>query len=99
MTVQCKDIADLPILEFLRSWHEVDQREFKAEPGWCISFEGYERYVGDAMPPGTPHKLAIAKMRTLIRRELVDGCCCGCRGDFVLTDKGWKTLAASGEAG
>jgi len=30
-------------------------------------------------------KLLLAKMSKLIRRGLVDGCACGCRGDFTLT--------------
>lgn len=32
-------------------------------------------------------------MASLIRRGLVDGCGCGCRGDFMITDKGRFTLA------
>ena len=51
------------------------------------------RYPGDdsvmaAMPPETPEKVAMAKMSALIRRGLVTGCTCGCRGDFEITDKG-----------
>jgi len=33
-------------------------------------------------------KTLIAKMKNLIRRGLVDGCDCGCRGDFEITRKG-----------
>lgn len=42
-------------------------------------------------------KLVRGKMRRLISRGLVDGCCCGCRGDFTLTDKGREYLAAQTE--
>jgi hypothetical protein len=42
--------------------------------------------VQDAMPTGTPPKLQLAKMRMLIRRGIVQGCPCGCRGDFYLTE-------------
>lgn len=84
--MQCKDIEDRPILEFLRSI-EGDR------PGWGIIYEaGGSAWVGLAMPPGVPLKLRLAKMGMLIRRGLVDGCCCGCRGDFVLTEKGRKYL-------
>lgn len=75
--LQCKDIPDRPILEMLAKnptqWHN-----------WCWT----EWNVRDAMPPAIPPKLAIAKMRMMIRRGVVDGCPCGCRGDFVITEKG-----------
>ena len=35
-----------------------------------------------------PRKVILAKMRALLRRGLIDGCACGCRGDFELTLKG-----------
>lgn len=41
-----------------------------------------------AMPNNVPLKLAHAKMNMLIRRGLVDGCSCGCRGDYRITEKG-----------
>lgn len=33
--------------------------------------------------PGMPDKVVLAKARKLVRRGLVDGCACGCRGDFT----------------
>lgn len=35
-----------------------------------------------------PSAVVTAKAAALIRRGLLDGCVCGCRGDFELTDKG-----------
>jgi hypothetical protein len=29
-----------------------------------------------------PAKIVLAKARSLIKRGLIEGCCCGCRGDF-----------------
>lgn len=82
--MQCKDIPDRPILEFLASlngrsahWHDPE----------------LETSVRRAMPPQTPPKLACAKMAMLIRRGVVDGCPCGCRGDYTLTDAGRAVLA------
>jgi hypothetical protein len=76
--MQCKDIPDEPILKFLaiepKKWHN-----------WYF---GDELDVTRAMPPGIPEKLILAKMRQLMRRGLVDGCDCGCRGDFFLTPAG-----------
>ena len=76
--MQCKDIPDRPILELLARnpthWHN-----------WCFN---NEFDVRQAMPKGIPDKLVLAKMRMMIRRGVVDGCDCGCRGDFEITDKG-----------
>jgi hypothetical protein len=58
-------------------------------------FAGYENSVQNAMPPGIPDKLALSKMRALMRRGLVDGCACGCRGDFTLSIKGEDLLEAA----
>lgn len=50
------------------------------------------------MPSDIPDKLALAKMRMLIRKGLVDGCGCGCRGDFELTGKGYAALEADDQS-
>ncbi len=76
--MQCKDIPDLPILQFLAQ-----------QTQWATWGEGFSMpTVRDAMPPGVHVDLQIAKMGQLIKRELVKGCPCGCRGDYVITDKG-----------
>lgn len=72
--MQCKNIPTQPILDFLRG-----------SDRWGTWFEGYENSVQNAMPEGTPPKLALAKMRQLIKHGTVKGCACGCRGDFELT--------------
>lgn len=84
---QCKDIPDRPILELLAQnpgeWHT-----------WYEVIPGGMPTVRPAMPPDAPDKLILAKMNKLLRRGLVDGCGCGCRGDFEITDKGLAFLAA-----
>lgn len=45
--------------------------------------------------PGVPWKVVLAKFRRVNKRGLVDGCDCGCRGDFELTGKGRELLAQS----
>ena len=84
--MQAKDIPERPILQFLqaRNW------EHPMRPG-CI-FVGFDNSVFNAMPEGTPEKVGRAKMNALIRKGLVDGCTCGCRGDFELTGEGVKAL-------
>lgn len=82
--MQCKDVPDAPILRFLAQ-----------RPGvWHSWLSHSEKDVDRAMPKDTPPKLVLAKMRTLMRRKLVDGCGCGCRGDFVITELGQAWLVA-----
>lgn len=104
--MQAKDVPDLPVLEFI---HRVQTEGVQPPPGQ-MEWSAGERWhhvtwfnYGDeiptnsvmrAMPEGTPEKVVLAKMRRLIERELVDGCPCGCRGDFELTDKGREMIGA-----
>lgn len=87
--MKAKDIDPLPILVFL------DKSPSPAMWGGGVSLVCHwkcpPRYD---FPPGVNNKLAMAKMSSLVRRGLVGGCCCGCRGDFVLTDKGKAYLVA-----
>lgn len=76
--MQCKDVPTLSILEFL-----IENKGIKC--GW---FDCSEKDVKTAMPPKTPDKIVLAKMGKLIRKGYVDGCDCGCRGDFEITKKG-----------
>lgn len=45
--------------------------------------------------PDWPTKVVLAKARKLIRRNLLTGCHCGCRGDFELTVLGSRALTAA----
>lgn len=90
---QAKDVNDRIVLEFL-------ERLSHAPPGgrwanWCQQADGepWARSVLRACPYGTPPKVALAKMRRLMRRGLVTGCGCGCRGDFEITDLGRHFLS------
>ncbi len=82
--MQCKDIPTLPVLEFVEKHGGIG----------CTWFDlpDCPRSVVHAMPPKLPQKLVLAKMRQLISHGLVDGCPCGCRGDYELTDKGERRL-------
>lgn len=83
--MQAKDIPEQPILDFLDG--PYDGWPVK---GWATWFwdekhpENYPNSVLHAMPHGTPVKVALAKMRAMIKKKLITGCCCGCRGDFQL---------------
>lgn len=49
--------------------------------------------------PDLPAKVVRAKMAALIRRGLLDGCTCGCRGDFWVTDLGVKLISTEEDKG
>ena len=89
--MQCKDIPTLPILAFLAEHGGIGSNWYEVQ--WDNGLPNV-RSVRHAMPAGAPEKLVLAKMRQLISKGLVDGCDCGCRGDFELTDKGKLLLAA-----
>lgn len=85
---QCKDIPERPILEFLAG--------LGRSATWYSNEDGTpmgECSVLHAMPAGTPAKLALAKMRRMIEKGLVNGCGCGCRGDFGITEAGRRAIA------
>lgn len=93
--MQCKDIDDLPILEFISLFGRNDKGSPTMDKLPAIIGGGSSdlRCVSRAMPGVTSWKLAHAKMIMLHRRGLIDGCTCGCRGDFELTEKGWQYLS------
>ncbi len=77
--LQCKNIDDRIVLGFL-----AQHQGRPSTHGSSI----FMPTVQDAMPPETPEKLQLAKMRQLNKRGFVDGCPCGCRGDWKITDAG-----------
>lgn len=93
---QCKDIPDLPIVQFVTLMDG-------AWGTWCWSDKtDMMNSVAPLFPVDIPEKLLLSKMAALIRRGLIDGCPCGCRGDYEATDKGRAFVAerlAAGEAG
>jgi len=73
--MQCKDIADFPLVLFVAT----KQRE----KGMWVNAWDFEPPYSDL-----PDNLFRAKMGKLIERGLLDGCNCGCRGDYELTPAG-----------
>lgn len=69
--MQAKDIPEQPIIEFLLGLNR-----------WACCWPGFDNSVLNAMPEGTPEKVGRAKMRAMIRKGIIEGCACGCRGDF-----------------
>lgn len=81
-----KEINEKPLLEFAAKHGGI---------GCYLNEEthtGYPRNIGEAAK-GFPIKVIRAKLAALIRRGLMTGCTCGCRGDYDITDKGRQYLS------
>lgn len=77
---QAKDVGDA---EFLA----VVDRLATTDRPWVMRWQVEDEY------PDLPWKVLLAKARTLIRRGLLGGCACGCRGDYVVTPAGHAFLS------
>lgn len=88
--VQAKHIPDE---EFVAAVDRVSRQPYcdgvppPADGRWCHT-DDLAREM-----PGMPWKVILAKARRVISRDLVEGCTCGCRGDFEVTDKGRELLS------
>lgn len=64
-------------------------RDRQSELGrWVLGQDFEEPYAS------MPHKVLWAKLDRMIRRGLIQGCTCGCRGDFEITNQGCERLMA-----
>lgn len=76
-TVQAKDITDDA---FIAAVQEVSRRTAAAwghKDAWANRFDVAEEL-------GMPEKVVLAKARAIIKKGRMEGCTCGCRGDFDL---------------
>lgn len=90
-TIQAKHVNKLPILQFLKDLDGQWACIFKPDDK-CPMFDNS---VWNVIPMDIPYKVGLAAMANLIKRGLVEGCTCGCRGDFEITDKGREVLKAN----
>jgi len=72
--MQTKDITDETMLAALAA-----VRGKNGVPAWSSLFDVYKAL------PQLPRKLVLSKLRSMCKRHVIRGCCCGCRGDFELT--------------
>lgn len=84
--------ADIQDRDFLAAVAEI-QRIGGSWANWRRSRE-YGNGEGGIMDrfPEVPEKVMYAKARRLLKRELMTGCACGCRGGFELTPSGRDLL-------
>lgn len=88
--LQAKDIADLDVLQTIRKQGAAHAL------GWTFTWE-----LIAALPVLAPlsfrgsERLFLRKCDALVRRGLINGCTCGCRGDFTLTSAGLAFINAA----
>ncbi len=87
MKIQAKHV---PAIDMLRAIDELSRADKKRNPqgyGHVTTWDVAERFAG------IPEKVIRAKLAALVRRKVIDGCTCGCRGDFAVTPYGNTCLA------
>lgn len=72
--IQAKDIPEQPIIDYLIGLNGK----------WATHWTGMimPSITENAIPPNTPEKVILAKLRAMIKKGVIQGCACGCRGDF-----------------
>jgi len=80
--MQAKDIPDTDVLNAVRAVGDA-----RGGARWCFTWDLVLYF------PSVPWKVVQAKCKALIRRKLMKGCGCGCRGDFELTEAGRALVA------
>lgn len=78
--MKTKDIPELPILALLMASNYPLNTGEPSNQNACS--------IRPAFPEWANDKLIRSKMKSLIHRNLVTGCACGCRGDFEITSSG-----------
>ena len=71
--MQAKDLSDARMYEALAA-----VRGRRGVPQWSSLWD----VQGEL--PKVPPKVVLAKLRSMVKRGVLRGCACGCRGDFEI---------------
>jgi len=90
--MQAKDVNDLEVLRVIAELMRIEWRKRPSEDEylWTCTRDIAARF------PAVPEKIMLAKLAALVRRKLIGGCACGCRGDFYLLPAGWGMIGEQG---
>lgn len=97
--MKCEDLSTEHILKILSKfqgqwafWHDAtdsaDYISFRVDTGIGSFEQPIKIFEGKVIP----RKLMLRKWEKLIKKGLIGGCECGCRGDFEITDLGLKLI-------
>jgi len=83
---QAKDIPDEVMIDLVSSLQNIQRAYVDGRGLQYFKTSSASRFDIQNLWPSVPEKVILAKLRRLINRDVIDGCACGCRGDFrVLT--------------
>lgn len=82
--------SDIDDVDFLRSVHRIS-----LDGKWSVPVRWVSIWEMEPLFPAMPAKVVAAKFRQLLKRGLLDGCPCGCRGDLELTADGMAFMVGS----
>jgi hypothetical protein len=74
--MQTKDITDATVLDAIAAVRVKDWTPWR--PPWP-SLSDVQSYLNDIHP-----KLVLSKLRSMVKRGVILGCGCGCRGNFEI---------------
>jgi hypothetical protein len=81
--IKCSDLDDMVILRFIHSCR-TGCAAVTSDISAVLEVHHEELLKGGRIP----FNLLKAKLKKLYKKELIEGCTCGCRGDYTLTLKG-----------
>src|SRR5690242_601315 len=84
--MQAKDIPDSVFIEAVQVCSVRQAAAWDAPNAWCHRWDVEEELTA-RLGVEVPWKVVLAKAAKLIKRGVMDGCSCGCRGDFDLRGK------------
>lgn len=93
--MQAKDIPDDLFVQAVAECSLRQAREWLAASAWCNRYDVTE-WLSERMGVAVPEKVVLAKARAVIKKGRMDGCPCGCRGDFDLRGYPDDPFAAQG---
>lgn len=82
-TMQAKDIPDEVFIAVVAACQVRQAEEWGSPSAWCHR-QDVTTELSQVMGVEVPWKVVLAKAAKLIKRKRMDGCTCGCRGDFDL---------------
>jgi hypothetical protein len=88
--MQAKDVDDRKVLSTIGDLMAATYRERPMADRylWTMVWDIEKHF------PDVPKRVLAAKLEALVKRKLIDGCTCGCRGDFFLLPAGRAFMAA-----
>lgn len=84
--MQAKDVGEERVLSFIATQRLTPWPTVGGDPPSCGRWVFMHELAAEM--PSVPHRVLVAKLRSLRRRRLINACLCGCRGDLELTASG-----------